>query len=181
MDFNNNWSSGAVELRVLDGANALYFTTNDFIINSADIVDKARVEADFRFGELDFGIIMKYNESGFLLYSLNGSYALLSKILPDKDGNLFAYSIKGTPCRVEKNTDNTLAVVMTKDSYQFFLNNTPIMSAKLADNTFQTGKSGIYSKTGNYCKEFRISTMIPSGWQFEDPDDMFIGTLGDGV
>lgn len=189
MEFTNNWSAGAVGLEILDGSNVLKFSENDFIINSAYIDKAATVEADWVFKGLDFGIIMKYNEiehdngtsskKGFLLYSVNGSYANLSRVLYSEDSGWYGYIIKGTPCTLQNDSQVKLSIEMTDFTYKFMVNDNIIFSTKIENNDLKTGYAGLFSYAGNYCKEFRIYTSVPSGWTFDEPTDAYIGKVGD--
>lgn len=178
MDFTNNWSDGAVSLRAYNGTQALYFNSNDFIINSANIDASAVVEADWIFQGLDFGIIMKYNNNGFLLYTLNGSYATLSLVNSDSNG-YYGHILKSTPYVCQLNSQVTLSAEITDFTYKFYANGYLVFSTKIEDNKFKSGNAGLYSYAGNYCKEFRIKSAVPTGWTFDEPTDKFIGILGD--
>ncbi|HLO11230.1 MAG TPA: hypothetical protein VK190_03115 [Pseudoneobacillus sp.] len=178
MDFINNWSDGTVELRALNGNMALYFNSNDFIINSANIDAPATIEADWSFQGLDFGMIMKYNKNGFLLYTLNGSYATLSLVNSDSSG-YYGHILQSTPYVCQLNSTITLSAEITDFTYKFYANGYLVFSTKYNDNNYRTGNVGLYSYPGNYCTEFRIKSAVPTGWTFDEPTDKFIGKLGD--
>jgi hypothetical protein len=113
------------------------------------------------------------------MFSVNGTYARLSKILYGTDGKWYASQIKGVPVINQIDSTINLSAEISDNIYKLFINDTPIMSIKIEDNTFHAGHCGIFSYSGNYCKKFTISTEIPSVWRFDTPSDGYIGAVGD--
>lgn len=174
MEFTNGWSEGRVELQTLDGSQVLYWLENDFIINKSYLDKPARIESDWKFNGLDFGMIMKYNDNnGFLLLTFNGAYATLSKITTDAE-TYHAQVISGTKCTIPENTQVTIAVEITDYTYRFYAFDKLIFTKKIEDNSYAHGNVGLYSRASNYCKAFRIYSDIPNGWTFTEPSDELI-------
>lgn len=167
MEFYNQWSAGTVTLQEYNDKQALYFTSNDFIINETFIDQPAKIKSIWVYKGLDFGLVLKYNRDGFLLFSLNGSYASLSKVVND-DGEYYGHVVTGTPCKVKLDSEVIIEAKCTHNTYSFYVDGYPILSTKIDDNTYYSGYSGLFSHTGNYCTKFSIVTEIPSVWKLDE-------------
>lgn len=174
MDFINGWSEGKVELKDLNGLNAVHFLSNDFIINEAYIDKSAKIISNWVYKGLDIGMIMKYNwDIGFILFTLNGAYASLSLIV-NYDNTFYGKVIKGTQCNIPIDSEVKIAIELTDLTYQFYVNDKLLFKTTIEDTAYRVGRAGLYSHAGNYCTEFSIYSEVPSLWEFDEPIDKWI-------
>jgi len=161
IDIGKGWTH-TLTSRIVDGQ--LNFSSVEMLTNKRTYTDSSvavHVEADFVYNGIDIGLILWYNNTGYIKYILSPDEASIFRYY---DNNILL---------LDKNSDDkiifpetgdlvTLKAILYKTNIKCYLNDQNIFNFE--QMAFSNGSFGISGTTGAKCTKFKVRSNKLSGW-----------------